>query len=554
MMHYASQGVRNAARKGSNALVHHSGHNGPGGSTTANTRSIHIPSPLHGSRGALHAPQFIPTGPTLESIRPRNPAHRLFSTSRNFLQKFFTHLTAPGLRAPTYLSEIQHAGSRSLHNSAIRGSNIQNGFSIPVRNSLRNNAIQRQGNMFLPRGPGPVPPRCGGVAQVGLGAARNFSTGRPLFQKLAENVPVAGRAAYEIDWDLKAKKDNERKRILGRNGVKKVTKTKEMIKPVQKNQKRKVSTPVVEVEAVEELEHYFSTVTVAPVTTYLLIPLAPTPTSRVPLSRNPSTSPLVGSREPSLLPPLSYIGAIHASHSTHALRVSTIFHRLDQANVWARGVQCSAYSQGHAHQRPGKVGETDASDEGVCTVLKVEFVGWTKAEVRGVIGESGTGWCALEEVNSEVEEEEVEDEDEGLLDMDSISSGLFEDATSRSGSPFNTGLGFSENGGASAGMIDPAQSFILPTIDFSSSSLSSSSSSSSASDRILATVPSEMESDPWVDDFSDSLSSGSSSDLSDLIIDPASTNGWFGSGYGAGLAFSSQFEGRRSYGTYVVPP
>ncbi|KAF8810081.1 hypothetical protein BYT27DRAFT_7186939 [Phlegmacium glaucopus] len=536
MMQYASQGLRNAARKGSNTLVH-GGHNGPGGGTASNTqtRSIHLFSPIRSGQAALHAPPPLPSGPTA----PRNPTNRLFSISRNLLQNFFTHLTAPGLKAPTHLP----IGSRSLHSSVLRTSTIQSRLSTAARYSLRNNALQRQANTFLPRGPGPAPPPFGGVTQVGLGMARNFSTGRPIFQHLAENVPVAVRALYEADLDLELKRRHERKRLVTPNAVEKVKKTKEMIKPLQKSPKREVLANVEHgklAELHEETEHYFPAISVAPITTYLLIPLAPTPTSRTPLPPDPLPSRPGPSQEPRLLPPLSYVGSLHASHTIHSLRVSTLFTRLDQANVWARGVQCSAYSQGHAHRKRRRAGENDASDEGACTILKVEFVGWSKAEVRSVIGESGSGWCVLEEV--------LHEEDEGLTDMESLSSEPSEEDQSS-----HQSFGLGVLGGSGMEMIDPSESFILPTLDFSSSFISSSRSSSSLSHNSpsndpFVTIPSEMENDPWVDDYYDSSSSQSSdSECSELIIDPPSSNGWFGSGHGLGpgVGFSSQFERMR---------
>ena len=538
MMQYASQGLRNTARKGSSALIH-GGHNGPGGGTATNThtRSIHLFSPTRSSgQAALHASPPLPSGSA-----PRSPANRLFSVSRNLFQQFVTHLTAPGLKAPIHLPD-----SHPLHTSALRGSTIQSRLSTAVRHSLRNNALQRQANMFLPRGPGPAPPPFGGVTQVGLGMARNFSTGRPIFQHLAENVPVAVRALYEADLDLDLKKRNQSKRLVSPNTAKKVKKSREMVKPIKKSLKREAlanAEHTKPAELLEEAEHYFSAVAVAPVTTYLLVPLAPTPTSRIPLPLDPLTPCPGPSEEPKLLPPLSYIGSFHTSHATHSLRVSTLFTRLDQANVWVRGVRCSAYSQGNAHRKRPKASESDTSDEGVCTILKVEFVGWSKAEVRSVIGESGTGWCVLEEV--------LHEENEEFTDMESLSSGLSEeDQTS------NESLGLGVFGGSGVNMADPSESFIIPSLDFSSNSNSSSTSSFSPSHNSpsndLFSIPSEMESDPWVDDYSDSSwSSSPYSESSDLIIDPPSSNQWFGFGHhglGPGLAFNSRLDGMRDEG------
>ena len=509
MMQYASQGLRNTARKGSNLI--HGGHNGPGGCTAnTQTRSMHLFSPIRNSgQAALHAPPPLSSGSA-----SRNSANKLLSFSRNLFQNFFTHLTAPGLKEPIHLTD-----SHSLHNSFLRGSTIQSRLSTATRYSLKNNALQRQANTFLPRGPGPVPPRLGGVAEVGLGIARNFSTGRPIFQHLAENVPVAVRALYEADLDLDLMKRNDRKRFVVPNAVKK---TNEKIKPLKKFPMLKANAEQTNpAELLGETEHYFSSVDVAPVTTHLLIPLAPTTVPSRPEAH----------QEPRLLPPLSYIGSLHESHATHSLRVLSLFTRLDQANVWARGVQCSAYSQGNAHRKRSEASEgSDSSEEGVCTILKVEFVGWSKAEVRSVIGESGTGWCVLEEV--------LHEEDEGFTDMGTLSPGLSEEEFRTESPALSSGVG----------MTDPSESFIIPTLDFSSSfnSIPSSPSHDSLSNDLFTTVPSEMANDPWVDDCSDSSSWVSTpySEFSELIIDPPSSNGlfWSGHGLGPGLGFSSQSE------------
>ena len=521
MMQYASQGLRNSARKGSSNLVH-GGHNGPGGHTAnTQTRSIHLFPIRNSGQAALHVPP-----PVSSASAPRNSANKLLSFSRNLFQNFVTHLTAPGLKAPIHRLPDFHP----LHTSVLRGSTIQSRLSTSARYSLKNNALQRQANTFLPRGSGPVPPRLGGVAEVGLGLARNFSTGRPIFQHLAENVPVAVRALYEADLDLELKKRNDRKRLVAPNAVKKTKEGK--IKPLHKFPKNKTlanAEQTKSAELLEEAEHYFSSVAVAPVTTYLLIPLAPT---ALPSRPEPY-------QEAKLLPPLSYIGSLHNSHATHSLRVSTLFTRLDQANVWARGVRCSAYSQGHAHRKRPKASENgeDSSEEGVCTILKVEFVGWSKAEVRSIIGESGTGWCVLEE--------EFHEEDEGSSDVETLSPGLSEEELIS-----NESLTLDISAGSGVEMTDPSVSFIIPTLDFSSSfnSTSSSPSHDSPPNDLIATIPSDMANDPWVDDYSDLSSSWVSSpysESSELIIDPPSSNGWFGPGHGLGpgLGFSSQFKG-----------
>jgi len=148
-------------------------------------------------------------------------------------------------------------------------------------------------------------------------------------------------------------------------------------------------------------------------------------------------------------------------------------------------------------------------------VLKVEFVGWTKAEVRSVIGESGSGWCVLEEVRRKDSEEDL------FSETSSILSG--EDEGSRD----------------SVVGMDPARSFVLPTLDFSSSFLATSSLSPAPSHSLSRTpsdidlfsyANSESDSDSWSDESSSYLSS------TDSQVDPPSINGWFG--------FSSEFARR----------
>jgi hypothetical protein len=416
-----------------------------------------------------------------------------------------------------------------LHTVAYRES-IQNRLSVPARHALKNNALIRQANTFLRSSPRSLSPRCGGVGQVGLGVARNFSTTRPIFQQLADNVPVVGRAFYEIDWDVQMRNEHERMRKMSRKSPKEVPRNQEMNRYMQKKRTSTTSSHTERqttdsADSLAEIDHYFPSVNVAAVTTYLLIPLAPTPTLRHPLPLTPSLTSMRG--EPTLLPLLSFLGDLNASHSTHALRVSTLFTRLDQANVWARGVKCSAYSHGHNHRRRNSRPDIlDIGEEDVCTILKVEFTGWTRAEVRGILGESGTGWCVLEEVTQE-------DDNDTLSDSDSLSSELLGSEPDFR-SALDTGLGYSM-------AIDPAASFVMPTLDFSSSFLDSSTLSLSQRTSANNQFVTEVEHEPWTDESSLSGSSSFPRPF-DLVVDPPTLNGWFGSIYGSthGVKLSSR--------------
>ncbi|KAJ7072936.1 hypothetical protein C8F01DRAFT_1105753 [Mycena amicta] len=336
---------------------------------------------------------------------------RLLTQTQAVLSRFVTHLTTPGIGSPVSVTRSFHAANPSIHQR----------LSFAARQTL-SRPLQPT---FLPRAP--VVQRT--IAQVGLGTARNFSTGRSIFQHLAENVPVVGRAFYEADWDLKMRQEMDNIRRPAKKTSTK--KSKEMLKPTNSK------TKAVVVVAEDDIEHYFAAPIVPAVTTHLLVPLAPTPTSRAPLPEFPAGHL-----------PLRSLLDLHDSHETHSLRVASLFQRLDNADVWTRGAVCSAYASSYG-------------PDGVCTLLKVEFVGWSKAAVRGVIGESGTGWCVLEEHLGPTAIE-LDDGDDALSDTSSIFSGI--------DSPISP---------PPEPITDPARSLVLPTLDFSSSFRGSWSASES---------------------------------------------------------------------------
>ncbi|KAL1742774.1 hypothetical protein HDZ31DRAFT_83897 [Schizophyllum fasciatum] len=407
-------------------------------------------------------------------------AKGLFERSRAFMNNLVAHLTAPGIGAKPHGPYVGHG-----YHQAARAP-IHSGYSLPLRTALARPALSNAGT-FLPRAPGV--PRS--VAQVGLGTARNFSTARPIFQSLVENVPVATRALIEAGPDTRRAKHRVHTRKLTKDAKEN---GKAFRAPGFEKQHKKLTKEEKKEKKEQAMKQYFITPSQPSVVTQLLIPLAPTPTERVPLA--PSTTLA------ETIMPLMEVASVHATHDSHRLRVASLFDRLDGARVWDRGVSCSAYSQ-------------LAGGSGVCTVLKVEFVGWRAAEVRSVIGESGTGWCVLEEVETEATSA---NEDMSGYDSDGLSelSGL-------TGSEMDA---FSEPDldlPLSAAM-DPSKSFVLPSLDFSSSFTASAHSAASVSD--FSDVGSEVGS-----------YSALSSSSSPAFIDPPSENGWY--------TFSSDF-GRRS--------
>lgn len=226
----------------------------------------------------------------------------------------------------------------------------------------------------LPRAP--AVPR--GVHQVGLGTARNFTTGRPIFAHLAENVPVAGRALSEADWKIQRKQ--EMKKLAKGNAKKEKSRKVKAEKVVFKTSASANAESEAVAETQAELERYFpvaasaSAVAAIPeCTATLLIPLAPTPSSRLPLPK----APISESQHPVI--PFAEMSTLHFDFTHHNERVAALFSRLDAANVWDSGARCDVYG--------------DARGE--ANVLRVAFDGWDAMRVRSVIGETASGWSTL---------------------------------------------------------------------------------------------------------------------------------------------------------------
>ncbi|KAI0029337.1 hypothetical protein K488DRAFT_88840 [Vararia minispora EC-137] len=434
-------------------------------------------------------------------------AQRLLRQTRNLIQAFVGHLTTPGTLG-------RQAPSRSLHH-LTRGQTIQSGLSLHVRHALS----QPLGAPKLPRPP--TVPRS--VFQVGLGTARKFSTGRPIFAHLVENVPVAGRAFVEADWDLRLQE--EKGRFMKEN-AKKQKKQKKV-----KAEKITICTvPTAEADApievnASEFERYFPTTTapapVPGVTTTLLIPLAPTPSSRLPLPALPKSS----APDAHPLVPFAELSSLHYDFARHNERVAALFARLDAADVWSAGARCDAY------------GDTT----GGANVLRVAFAGWDALRVRGIIGEIGSGWCVLEE-EREMDDAEM---DAALEALDRVDSPL---PGSRPLSPLSplrtspvsfpsTALDMPPALADFGVSIDPAQSFVLPTLDFSSTF---EASSGYAMD--MGSSESEF------DYFSDHDSLSSSGSGSATWIEPPSVTVANELPAGSWLGFSSAFATRMENG------
>jgi hypothetical protein len=372
---------------------------------------------------------------------------------------------------------------------------------------------------------------------------------------MVDNVPIATRALWEAEWEFKAKKKEERKLRVAKENIA-PPKTKEMLKQKQRLIVADIPTEV----DISELDHYMPQPALPEVTTYLFVPIAPTPTARLPLSAHSTAG--TGSLHPLL--PVPEIAAAHKTHRNHSLRVSTLFSRLDAANVWDDpGVGVDAYAYGH--------GLGDSPSDKQCTILRVTFAGWTAAQVRGVIGESGQGWCTLEEVYSDVmstsSQTSAIDDEEVLSSPQSAVSGIELDSASLSeldsskdtdvgsdieldSDDWDFGLGLSPS-------PDVQGHFVLPTLDFSSSFVQAASPTYDAlPPQIILRTVSELSSefgDVWSPTSSSSLSPSLSYDyLSDLeadaiprVAESEMERSWLGISMGLSSSFAERLEALR---------
>lgn len=299
---------------------------------------------------SIHTPAFTP--------RPNPPTlHRIFAETRTLFSRLASHLSTPVSAQPPLIRPTQFSNSHSINAR----------FSLPIKHALSR-------PFSPPRLPKP-PVVPANVTQVGLGTARAFHSGRPIFQNMVDNVPIATRALWEAEWDVKMKK-KEARRMHRATQNKTVPKSREMLKPKPK--------PVIAEPQYDpsELDVYFPVEPTPAVTTHLLVPLAPTPTARLPLSARTDG----GGAQPLL--PISDLASIHTTHRLHSLRVSTLFARLDTANVWDDpGVNVDAYAFGPRHD----------AQEKQCTILRVTFRGWGAGRVRSILGHSAEEWYSLEE-------------------------------------------------------------------------------------------------------------------------------------------------------------
>ncbi|KAF8321676.1 hypothetical protein DL93DRAFT_2072485 [Clavulina sp. PMI_390] len=207
-------------------------------------RRGHPPGPgggvIHASTSTTHASRFHTVSAAAGSLNaalsrsaPDALARKLFAHILTQLELAVPNTLRAGQRQSTTSSSIIHnvflrALKNLTNNSFISAAyhgpvstqSIARGLSLPSRIALSGPARTRAfgAPYYFPRVPGsgaggasaasPFGRGPAAVTHVGLGAARNFSTGavhagRPVFENLVQNVPVLMRALCEADLDLK---------------------------------------------------------------------------------------------------------------------------------------------------------------------------------------------------------------------------------------------------------------------------------------------------------------------------------------------------------------
>lgn len=291
---------------------------------------------------------------------------------------------------------------------------ITQSLSYPARINvsptlLRPHAFAR---IYIPKAPttisGGLSRGPGATVSVGFGSARSFSSGagRPLFQNLVQNVPIAIRAISEVDLDTKL--CGERRKIQMNRENKKSSSNiqKRLVLSSDRNGVSNAKMTTIESSDLaankDQYSHFFRPLADEPLrpseafTTILSIPLSP------PIS----TTITAQFRQP--LPPYSSIDGIdsnpwdgtpphlpigistafydaHLAYDLHNQRVKTLFARLDAEAVWSRGATCSTLTE---------VAWMSTESSGPIRALEVRFEGWTRAMVLNMLeNDNVLNWC-----------------------------------------------------------------------------------------------------------------------------------------------------------------
>lgn len=337
-------------------------------------------APLGGGARGLHFNAFAPRSSAHPRSVPTSTSFQYYyAQASRFTQsarRFFTRLLEPGVPAHVHGGPQAHVSLQGLAQSGVHyhPNPILRNLSSTSKFSLAHSPISR---VYLPRGPqGLQNLGYRGLAQeVGLGAARNFSTGRTVFHHVVEkNASIGVRAFLEMD-DSVDLRTVQVSRTRGRKSEKKTKKERKtmMFKP----------KPVVVKTKEEEIAQYFKQEE-PEVVTYLQVALATTPSARVPFSASADSS-----IDAARLLPLRAVLNTRQQFYAHSEFVSSLVSRMDVRNVW--------------NSPKGRVTVESWGDlSGLCTELRVRFEGWSEEDVRalfsGLLADEGIGGWAIQEL------------------------------------------------------------------------------------------------------------------------------------------------------------
>jgi hypothetical protein len=335
-------------------------------------------SPLGGGARGIHFNAYIPRSSPPPRSTPASTSYQYYSAQASRIaqstRRFFARLLEPSLPAHVHGGHQAHITLQGLAQLGVhRHPNpILRNLSPTSKFSLAHSPVSR---VYLPRGPqGLKTVGYRGLAQeVGLGTARNFSTGRTVFHHVVEkNASIGVRAFLEADTDLRTVQ-------MSRMGARKAE------KKMKKETNRRVfkQEPLIVKTKEKEIARYFKDEEPEMIT-YLQVALAATPSARMPFAASAN-----GSIDSNRLLPLRAMLNTQQQFHAQSEFVSSLFNRMDGQGVW--------------NSPRGRVTVESWGDlNGLCTELRVRFERWSEEDVRalfsGLLANEATGGWAIQEL------------------------------------------------------------------------------------------------------------------------------------------------------------
>ena len=336
----------------------------------APTRGIHFNAWMPRSN-STPPPRSTPTSTPFQYYYAQ--ATRITQSTR----RFFARLLEPSVPAHVHGGHQSHITLQGLAQYGVHHhpNPILRNLSSTSKFSLAHSPVSR---VYLPRGPqGFKHVGYRGLAQeIGLGTARNFSTGRTVFHHVIEkNASIGVRAFLEMD----ASTDLRTVRVSRTRA----RKSEQKVKKERKRMSFKPTKPaVVKTKEEEEIAQYFKQEEPA-VVTYLQVALAATPSARMPFAASTD-----GSLDSTRLLPLRAVLNTQQLFYAQSEFVSSLFRTMDAHDVW--------------NSPKGRVKVESWGDlSGLCTELRVRFEGWSEEDVRALFAGlltdgAAEGWAIQE--------------------------------------------------------------------------------------------------------------------------------------------------------------